>query len=205
MQLDKIEKPCTFWYEAKDGTNVPFELTEGFPEKEWHAQHSKSVIVQHSLCFGSRKGEDRWPVRLAKWLLRKMPDSWKKPTIAFSMGSTINCGYPIIKYLVEQRGFKFYEACVVAGDLCERCLNICLWETTNEPIDQNYLRTANTTCYNCKYIDEAYFTNRQIKAAYATMRRGGDITKAYKEGYSNDNKPVISKIQNDMEIKGVRL
>lgn len=181
MLLDRISKPTTFWYEDRNGNSVPFELTHGFPEgKEWHSQHSTYVLVQDSICFGNRPGKDLWIVRALKWLLRKCPNKWRKPEVCMAFNTTINCAYPIVKYLIEQRHFGFNDACVVSGKLCGRCLNMVLDDLDGKdavltPCD------SNTFCKYCKEIDPLHHYKYIARRCYITMKRGESVEQEYKE------------------------
>lgn len=201
--IDRISKPCTFWYEDTDGNDVPFDWQKGMPNRKWHAQHSKSVLVQHTICFGHNKnGKDLWPVKLAKWLIRKMPDSWKKPTVSFSFNSTINCCFSVVEYLIQQRNFTFNDACVAVADACERCMNILIWEAEGKPVDNNYLKTANTNCKYCEEIDPEYVLKRRVWACYRTMRLEGDIAKAFKEMSPNSREGFFDDPKNMERLNG---
>lgn len=183
MQIDNLPKPCTFYYEDVEGNNIPFEFADGFPDKKWHAQHSKFVQVNENICFGSNGSnkKDLWPVKVIKWILDKMPASWKKPQISMSFESTINCCYPIIKYLVENIHWSFNEAAVAASDLCERCLNIALWQIEGDTTAHaQYLSNSRTRCDSCKYIDPDYYSKQRVKACYKAMSKKENIKKAFK-------------------------
>jgi hypothetical protein len=188
QSLDKIEPPCTFYYEDTDGNEVPFDWNNGMPDRKWHAQHSKGVLVQHSICFGERnKKKDLWPVRLTKWLLYRMPTTWKKSEISMSFNTTINHDYQIIKYLVENRKFKFNDACVVVSELCGRCSDIIYSELNNATFIDSYCSLPNMCCNYCNTIDPIYSVRRRVWCCYRTIKLGGDVKKAYKENSPNGN------------------
>lgn len=202
--IDKITPPCTFYYEDIDGNFVPFDYQKGMPDhdKPWHAQHSKGVLVQHSICFGKRnKKLDAWPVRLLKWLLRKAPQSWKKSDISMSFHSTINSAYPIIKYLVEQRQFRFNDACVVASEMCGRCSDICEGDINGTTVIPNY-NLPNVYCKFCDIIDPQYVFYRRVWACYRTMRMEGDVAKAYKEISPNSREGFFDDPKNEERLNG---
>ena len=185
MKLDNIDKPCTFYYEDEQGNNIPFEFTDGFPHAKWYAQHLKCVEVHHTLCFGSsgRAEKDMWPIRAIKWILKSMPVKWKKPQPAMSFSATINCSYPIVKYLVEQRKWSFNEACVLSADLCERCLNLILDDLgSQQNMGSSYYTNIHSThCDYCEVIDAEYYLRHRVWCCYRTLKLGGSITKAFKE------------------------
>lgn len=176
--VDKISPPCTFYYEDTDGNEVPFDYQNGMPDRIWHAQHSKGVLVQHSIVFGDVR-EDKWPVKVLKWILYKLPESWRKSS-SMSFNTTINSGYPMIKYLVEQRGFRFNEACVAVSTMCGRCGDICDNEINGLPVSLDY-KWPNQYCSYCNVIDPEYVMRRRIWCCYRTMKMGGDVAKAYKD------------------------
>jgi hypothetical protein len=168
MRLNNLQKPCTFYYEAADGALVPFELTEGFPTK-WYAQHSKGVEVRHSICFGTFN-KDNWFVRALKWIIANSPNSWKKDTSNLAFSTTINCCYPVVKYLVENRNWSFNDACVAAGDMCENCLNQCLSE-----LEGLKCPPSNTHCLSCKAIDPAHHYDYITRRMYRAMKNKENI------------------------------
>jgi len=165
MKIDLIPKPCTFYYEDVNGENIPYELTECHHPQNWHAQHSKNVIVQHSINFAGRTN-DAWPIRMLKWVIQKLPNKWKRDC-EFSMACTINCGFPVIKYLVDRRGFRFYEACVAYSDLCERCSNM-VEDEANGVIGQTY--DSRTYCKYCKVIDPEYAMRYKVWRVYRAFK-----------------------------------
>lgn len=185
--IDKISPPDTFYYEDVEGNFLPFDLQKGMPDhdKPWHAQHSKHVLVQHSIVFGTDK-DDKWPVKALKWLLQKMPDSWKK-SWSMSFNSTINSAYPMVKYLVEQRKFRFNDACVAVSEMCGRCSEICEGDLDGVVVVPDY-KWPNMYCKYCDVIDPEYVMRRRIWCCYRTMKMQGDIAKAYKENSPNSSK-----------------
>jgi hypothetical protein len=68
--------------------------------------------------------------------------------------TTLNCIGPIVINLVQNKGWDFVDAIVIAASSCERCLNILLEETTGEPYDGR--ETSNTWCECCEMIDPEY-------------------------------------------------
>jgi hypothetical protein len=185
MRIDQVSKPCTFYYESETGENIPFELTDGFPELKWHAQHSKGVLVQHSICFGSRPGKDLWIVRALKWLVDRCPDTWKKPTSSMTFNSTLNGCWPVIKYLVDQRGWDFNNACVVCGDCCERCYNIMEAEVTGQSTNTLYFNTSRTHCKYCKELDPEHNYKYITWRLYRALNQKQDLKKVW-AGLKND-------------------
>ena len=179
MRIDQINPPCTFYYEDKQGNNVPFKLIDGFPNAEWHAQHLKQVSVQHTICFGNRPGKDLWIVSALKWLLRKCPSSWRKPEPSMSMGSTVNCCWPVIKYLVDQRGWDLDDACVLCGDCCERCYNFMEAEVTGQPTNTHYFNTSHTHCHLCKELDPEHNYRYIIWRLYRALNQKQDLKEVW--------------------------
>lgn len=184
MKLDAISKAKTFWYEDQHGNDVPFDLNQGMPDnndKLKLTQHTRILEVRETI-YGSSK-EAAWPVRMLKWLIKIMPNSWKGhgPQL-WGFSTTVGCNYPIVKYLVEKRNFGFNEAAVTASILCERCMNICLWECEGRDLalEESYLKSSKTYCKYCDEIDEDYARQHKMWACYRTMKLGGDVGKAYK-------------------------
>ena len=189
--IDKISPPDTFYYEDTDGNMVPYDYQKGMPDRKWHAQHSKHVIVQHSICFGT-DSSDKWPVRLLKWLLKKMPSSWNKQW-SMTFNATINSAYPMVKYLVEQRQFRFNDACVAVSEMCGRCGDICEGDMNGVVIVPDY-KWPNMYCKFCDVIDPEYVAWRKVWSCYRTMKMKGDIAKAYKENSPNSGKDYFKSI-----------
>jgi hypothetical protein len=180
MRLDNLQEPITLWYTLEDGTKVvvPPELCE-FPNG-WRYQYCKYPTVVESICTSSK--QPKWPIRFFKWIMSRMPDSWKGNVSQVARGETgINCLYPVIKYLVEQRKWSFHDSCVAASNLCERCMNICLWECDNDQTaHQQYLSNSTTICDSCKHIDPDYYEQKRVKHCYKTMAKQGNVALAYK-------------------------
>lgn len=194
MKLDNINEPRTFWYEDQDGNDVPFEWGD-VPKVEGGCyQHSVNMEVSHSIC--TQFEDPAWPIRFLKWLIKKMPNSWKGSPSQLCRGtSTINGCYPIVKYLVEKRDFSFNDAAVVASQLCERCMNICLWELEGHDLtlEESYLSNTTTFCDYCKDIDAAYEQQHKLWCCYRTYKFGGDVAKAYRDISVNSNKEYMKK------------
>jgi len=187
MQLDLLDKPKTYWYEDLKGNEIPWDIHgsgDPFPpnySKGEVYQHTVGLEVRESICQEYK--DPAWPVRFLKWLIRKMPSSWQgNPSQIFAGGSTVNCAYPVIKYLVENRDFSLNEAAVLSSQLCERCFNICCWEVEGHDLalEQHYLDTSNTSCKYCEIIDQDYFNKHRMWCCYRTFKFGGDVAKAYK-------------------------
>jgi len=211
MRLDNLPEPETLWYEDQNGEKMDFDLSLGCPEsKEGQTlyQHSESACVRQTIC-GDYK-EAKWPIRFLKWLSRKMPNSWQGRAGTLAAGeTTINCLYPVVKYLVEERDWHFSDACVSASRLCERCMNICLWECEGHDYinkEQHYLSSAKTYCRHCNDIDQDYAERYRVWCCYRTLKLGGGVSKAWNEitvdsapGYRDvecERKPnVFEKIQ----------
>ena len=192
-RIDSLSKPCTFYYEDVKGNNIPYELTDVVPHEKWYAQHFKNVEVHHSICFGAdgSSKKDKWPIRFLNWVIYKMPASWKKPVKSLNFSSTINCSYPIIKYLVDNKQWSFNEACVASKELCERCLNLALDEVGSfqNMGSQYYMNIKHpTSCEYCKIMDPIHFNKRRMFCCLQTFKVGGDVGKAYRELSINSEK-----------------
>lgn|SRR5574337_794104 len=194
--LDKIIPPKTFYYEDKNGNEVPFNWNMGFPDFEWAEQHSKGVVVQHTICF-SGKSRDNWAIRSLKWIIKILPNKWKKQG-HLTFNCTINHDYQIIKYLVENRGFKFNDACVVVSELCGRCSDI-IYSELNGTIFQDNAH-PHMHCRYCNVIDPKYSARRKLWCCYRTFKLGGDVSKAWKENSVQGNELTIIKWWQKYEI-----
>lgn len=186
MRLDNIPKYRTLWYEDEHGNEIDFDFKHGFPDFKNITgdvyQHSDSAVVSHSINLCNNMQDDKWPVRFLKWLMNKMPSSWHARKSHVLRGeTTINCVYPIVKYLVEERDWSFPEACVAGSNLCERCLNIALWELEGTDLDteEYYLNTTNTHCMYCKHIDYDHHAKYVPKAMYRAFARGDNLQMEY--------------------------
>lgn len=184
MRLDSLPKPDTLWYEDKNGDKLDVDISHGHPDfpkdTEWY-QHHEWACVRYSVC--TRSSKPKWPVRILSWLIKRMPDKWQGNSSQIGSGeTTINCMYPVIKYLVEQRDWSFNLACVASSRLCSRCMNICLWECEGHDLssEQHYLDTTKTVCQYCKYIDPEHLNKYRVWCCYRTLKLGGDIAQAYK-------------------------
>jgi len=190
MKLDKISKPKTFWYEDKEGQEIPYDTRQGFPDDfeggEMY-QHYRGVEVRHSIC--KQYKEPAWPVKALKWMIREMPNSWQgNSSQVYAGSSTVGPSYPVIKYLIEHDGFSFNEAVVAFSLMCERCINYYLVVLANEQVSPDYFDTVNTSCEYCKEIDPPHYQKRKLWACYRTMKLGGDVKRSWKTMgvYSNE-------------------
>lgn len=207
--IDKIKAPSTFYYEDCDGEKFNYDPKLGLPDKEWYAQHIKSVIVRHDICFGNRnkKNKDLFPVRMLKWILCKMPNSWKRADPSMSFNSTVYHSYPLVKYLVENKQFSFNNACVVASELCGRCYELLKGNMLGNPEVYDY-SILNTACDYCEQIDPEYILRRRVWCCYRSMKLKGDVKSAYDKisvygselTYKIDNKFVyyLKEIKNEI-------
>ena len=186
--IDKLKPPCLFYYEDTEGNNIPYDLVNDPPNhpRKWYAQHSLDVSARHEICFGFYK-KDLWPIKFMKWLMRKMPESWKRADKFGYSSHTIHGGFPMVKYLVEQRGFSFTEACVTCGNMCGRCQDICEADINGTTYVKDYT-LPNTHCQSCDILDPDYINYRRVWACYRTMKLGGDVAKAYKTGSPESSK-----------------
>lgn len=180
MKIDLIPEPCTFYYEDDEGKNVPFDFIDFNRPNKWRAQHSKFAIVQHSTNFAGRRDE-AWPIKVLKWLLEKCPDGWKR-TGSINSNCTIAWGFPVIKYLVENRKFKFNDACVIYSDLCSRCSNI-VEDEVNGVVGVNY--TERTHCSYCKVIDPGYAMKYKIWRCYRAFKYKKEFGTTVREVYED--------------------
>ena len=185
MRLDNLPKPETFWFEDKGGNKLYVDTSHGmpdFPEAQTWYMHSYTAEVRHSVC--TKRKDAKWPIRFLKWLIRHSPNNWKEtPSEVYEGSTTIGVLYPPVKYLVENRGWNFSDAIVAASNLCERCMNIAIWEAEEHDLslEQRYLSSVNTYCNSCKYIDPDYAERHRVWCCYRTFKLGGgDVAKAWK-------------------------
>jgi hypothetical protein len=189
MLLDGIKNIDTLWYEDEAGNKLDSNRMSCELPKGWKYQYCASAVVVDSICTHAVR--PKWPVRWLRWMADRMPRSWQGNKSQIMRGeSTINCIYPIVKHLVEQNGFSFNDACVLGAGLCERCLNIVLWELEgDETAHAQYLNDTMTTCKYCDIIDSRYLNQKRVKACYRALKYKGDIAKAYRDKcfYSGPN------------------
>lgn len=184
MRIDNLPEPETIWYEDENGGKLPFDLKSCEHPTGWKYQHAYSAVVTESICGHYR--DAKWPIRAIMFVVRMLPNSWKQRNSQICCGSsTINCVYPIVKYLVDKRGWRFTDACIASSKLCERCLNICLWEVEGQDLrfHQHYLDTVRTTCDSCWDIDPDYRERKRVKACYSALKYGTSVKEAWKTGY----------------------
>jgi hypothetical protein len=196
MRLDNLDKPKHYWYEDLDGNEIDWDWKSNNPFPDNYSegevyQHCISLEVSHSICKQHKK--PAWPIRMLKWLISKMPNSWQgNPSQIFVGHSTIGSAYPIIKYLVENRKFRLDEAAILASKLCERCYNVCLKELGDKSIQINY-RTPNVNCSSCKYIDPDYNQRHKLWCCYRTFKLGGSVKKALETGYVSSSEEYMKR------------
>lgn len=194
MQIDLLEPPECLYYEDDrlqklENTDDPCEIPA-----DSRYQISKMLVVQESICRVGPYKKAKWPVRLMKWIVEKLPNSWKaEQSGQICCGTTtINCMYPVIKYLVEKKDWCLNDAAVACANMCERCMNLLLRETdpnyTLSPMPANYFDKGSgikggrgTWCKNCKTLDPEYDKKHRVWCVYRTKQLGGDVARAFKE------------------------
>lgn len=165
--LDRVPIFKNLWYEDKDGNVLDFDpIMDDIEYKEKFYQVSNFLEIRSSMHSGNESRKDNFVVRFLKWLLRKLPSSWHSDSVNISGHCTVNGAWPIVKYLVEERGWKMHDACVLYGSCCERCDNILTWEALGQAPDPQYLKESRTWCYYCKYVDPDYHNKKFIKDIY---------------------------------------
>ena len=183
MRIDNIPQIDNIWYEDEDGNVLDVDWKNGQPEflsEKKYYQHCKNIVSTYSIYTNYKQA--KWPIRAIKWVVDKLPNSWKEqPCNVATFNSSINCIYPIVKYFVENKGWSFSDACILGADLCERCLNIALWEIEGHDLskEQSYLNMVRTQCNYCKYIDPDYENRLRVRCCYRTLKLGGDVGKAF--------------------------
>lgn len=96
------------------------------------------------------------------------------------MFRSINGGFPIVKYLVEQRNFTFNEACIIYSQMCEKCANHCLYELGDLQHKVNY-NNIKMLCEHCETIDPEHYYCQRTMACYRALKNGDDIEKTFNE------------------------
>lgn len=203
MKLDIIDKPKTYWYEDLDGNEIPWDINgpgNPFPDNYEDGevyQHSVGLEVHHSICKEFKN--PAWPIRILKWVIKKMPNSWQgNPCQLYAGHSTIGSGFSVIRYLIENRDFTLDEAAIAYSNMCERCMNICSWEVEGHDLtlEESYLKSSRTHCDYCEVIDSVYDQQKKLWCCYRTMKLGGDVSKAWKQNsvYSGDDYWSIEKV-----------
>jgi hypothetical protein len=151
--LDKIPKPETFWYEDKDGNKI-FCKPGDMPSGPWEYQYFITTEVSESVCT-SAKETPKW-LKFIDKIYKKIFGRWAGyNSQIMKSGNSVNCITPIVKYLID-KGWNVDEACIIGSGLCERCLNIVLWEVEGGEPDRHYLNTVHTECKYCKIVDPKY-------------------------------------------------
>ena len=189
MRMDNIPKPKFLWFEDVNGDILDVDTSHGmpdFPDEQKVYMHTKILEVRHYI--NTSGVPDKWPVKFLRWLIKKCPNSWVGYSGEMGWGgTTIRCMFPAIKYLVENNGWSFDEAAIASSDLCERCMNICLWECEGRDLEleEHYLSNARTHCSYCKYIDPAYDERYRVWCCYRTFKMEGDVSKAWHDLHIN--------------------
>lgn len=173
VSLDKIPEPSNFWFEDADGKKIEWNIYNSSFPHNWAEMHSKNLLIQYSIHFNNlKRTQDHWIVRFLNLVLEKLPRSWKAHNnLKFESG--INHSYWLVKYLVEQRKFSFWHACVVASDMCSRCQNICEAEISNTA--NNKVHETNVCCHYCKFIDPGYLEQRRIRMCYLAYKNNLNV------------------------------
>jgi hypothetical protein len=165
MRLDKIPDPETFWFEDSKHKKIEHNIwsnTPPFPAN-WYSMHSKSLQVNYSVYYHDQRESDHFVIRFLNWLLSKMPAKWYRRQAPVKIESSISHSWILIKYLVDNRKFSFYDASVTVSEMCGRCLGMC----ENELNGKNFVYATNHGC--CKYcsvIDPGYLECRRIHSCY---------------------------------------
>jgi hypothetical protein len=188
MRIDLLEPPDCLYYEDKNLKRIDWDITQGLPDDpKAKYQIYKGLEVRESIVRVGGCQRAKWPVRFLEWLAERMPQRWKaiKSGEIYVGGSTVNCMYPVIKYLVEKRGWGLNDAAVLCGEICGRCMNLLLQETdpnfTFASMPSDYFKKARGTwCKHCKIIDPDYDKRHRVWCVCRTWKMGGDVELAYK-------------------------
>lgn len=139
--LDKIEKPALMWTENPKTGDTVIPQSDFFDEK---GTPNQEVTDRKTNSVGIFKGVEVYESLTGD-----------KGEIA-TFHSTINCVWPILKYLVEERGWGIDHAAVLASDLCDGCMNVVLEEFGEDMEGHNPMET-NTSCPYCPIIRPEYY------------------------------------------------
>lgn len=181
MSIDNIPRYKTLWFEDKDGNEIEVDTSQGMPSfKEYGDVYMRSdcLCIRHGINRCNNIRDAKWPVRLLKWISDRLPDSWHARKSHIMGGeTTINCGYTVIKHLVEQRKWSFHDACVAYANMCERCGNLAEWIINGEDLrrHQSYLDSSHTHCMYCKYMDPEYHFKALLRRCYMTLDKKNQL------------------------------
>jgi hypothetical protein len=153
-KFDSIPKPRHYWHEDEAGnTTSPDSLVLCNPPSDQEYQHSKELIVAYNIRHDNK---------------------------ALYKGSTSisDSSFPLIKYLVDIKGWRFFHACILITELCSRCQ--CILE--NEAGISNCSRIhGGGYCEYCEMLDPPFAQLYKIRAVYRAWFHHRDIKEAYKE------------------------
>lgn len=168
LAIDRIPEPNAFWFEDAQGKEMYWNpYSSSFPQN-WTEMHSKNLLVQYSIHYHNpKRNQDHWVVRFLKWALKKLPSNWNAHnSVKFENG--INHSYWLVKYLVEHRKFNFWQAGIVASEMCSRCQNICEAEMNNTI--NNKVHENGVCCSYCKFVDPGYLEARRVRLCYRACK-----------------------------------
>lgn len=150
-KFDIIPKPRHYWHEDKDGNiTSPDDLWTCHPPSDKEYQHSKELVISY------RIGQNN--------------ETLYKGSTSISDGS-----YPLIKYLVDTKGWRFFHACLLITEICSRCQ--CILE--NEAGLSNWLVSGGGFCGYCEILDPQFAQFYKIRQVYRAWYNHRDIKEAY--------------------------
>lgn len=176
--LRKLRPLETLWLEDELGNKLNFSngKTPDDQPEGFDYMHSRIPVLKEELLYGNKA--------------------------VFSGETTLNCIGDIVVSLVQNYGWNFTDAIVLAASTCERCLNILTEEATGEVYNKEDKLRCNTHCELCSTIDpeyhKTYIEQHPESASSTPLFKNSSITKArYLFHKLSDLLPVFRPDQND--------
>ncbi len=136
--LDRLPQPPVMWVENEAGEVIRTEQDILGPPGEGSDENWGSLL-EHGSTVGHSQGLS----------VREM--MYTDNGTLGSAESTVNCSYPILKYLIETRGWDLNRAAILVSELCEGCMNVCLQELGEDMGGHDPYATT-TFCHYCQII-----------------------------------------------------
>lgn len=188
MRIDELKRPDNIYFVNSKWDKVDYDINDDFTYENMVRQNSsikyqivKYLEVRESVCRVTNE-KDKWPVRFLKWLVERLPNSWKAGSAeVYCGGSTIGTMFPVIKYLVEKRGWSLDDSAILVSELCSRCSNVLDDEVLKTPATYNYNHFPDTWCKHCHTIDPKYNNKYILWKLLKVYRDGGSVSEVYRE------------------------
>lgn len=165
ISLDKIDAPTCLKVNGKYSDPMDYS----YPSDLYNYGNNVQFIfpiVKTSYYFGKKAN---FIYKMIWKAIKPVFNFFIRKSEYFSMESGISdCHWSIVKYLVEERGFGLSDALTVAPNLCERCVNICLYELNGDDFETatDKTSTSRTYCDNCNLIDPKYARKYRARSIY---------------------------------------